>query len=514
VSVQVSLDGGIPAKTVLASGLTGSSYEVPIAVHESQWPAISYLVEACSAVCLSSNVVPALPAMIGSIGYFKASDADPVDWFGSAVSVSGDGKTLAVGAPGQDDNVIFNSGAVYIFVRTGNTWTQEAILKTPVISNGGAFGSSVSLSADGNTLAAGAPYDDLLLDGGLITNAGAAYVFTRSLGVWTQQTKLKATNAAVEDFFGNAISISANGGRVAIGAWYQDGIAVPSPDAGSANAGAVYVFTRISQTWVQEAFLKASNAGADDYFGFSLSLSGDGNSLVVGAYNEDSIISNPADNSLGNSGAAYVFDGTSGWVQRVILKAPNADIADQFGYAVSTNGLGDTIVIGAPIERSNARGVNGNQSDNSSGASGAAYVFQKTAGSWTQQTPTYLKASHNGDLDQFGHSVAISSLGTKIAVGAYYERSASAGINGNDADRSAVAAGAVYTFKRDPTVWVPGFYVKASNPEANDWFGETLSMSANGDTLAVGAHQEDGAARGINGSQANGSDASGAVYLY
>jgi hypothetical protein len=150
---------------------------------------------------------------------------------------------------------------------------------------------------------------------------------------------------------------------------------------------------------------------------------------------------NQADNSAINSGAAYVFtwNGQS-WTQQAYLKASNTDANDDFGseVAVSEN----TVIVGASGEDSNASGVNGNQADNSAIDSGAAYVFTRSAGAWSQQA--YLKASNTGEGDYFGWSTSVD--GNSIVVGAIHEESSSKGVNGNQDDNSFFQAGAVYEF--------------------------------------------------------------------
>jgi hypothetical protein len=151
---------------------------------------------------------------------------------------------------------------------------------------------------------------------------------------------------------------------------------------------------------------------------------------------------NQADNSATSSGAAYVFVRSGAtWTQQAHLKASNTEAGDQFGTNIAISG--DTLVVGASIEGSNATGVNGNQADNSASFSGAAYVFVRSGTSWSQQA--YLKASNNEAGDQFGSSVALS--GDTLVVGTQGEDSNAVGVNGNQADNSASFSGAVYVFR-------------------------------------------------------------------
>ena len=259
----------------------------------------------------------------------------------------------------------------------------------------------------------------------------------------------------------------------------------------------------------QQAYLKASNTGADDQFGSAVAI--DGDTLVVGAPEEDSATSgingNQSDNSGDGTGAVYVFVRSGGiWTQQAYLKASNPNNLDLFGTSVAING--NTIVVGAPFEDSNATGINGNQSDNSINGNGAAYVFVRSGTTWTQQA--YLKPSTAG-FNNFGTSVAID--GDTIAIGADGEDSASTGINGSESGTGAPSSGAVYVFTRSGTTWSQQAYIKSSNSESSDQFGHSVTLSS--DTLAVGANGEDSAATGIDGNQGdNSASASGAVYVF
>jgi hypothetical protein len=193
--------------------------------------------------------------------------------------------------------------------------------------------------------------------------------------------------------------------------------------------------------------------------------------------------------------------------QQAYLKASNADAEDWFGWSVAVSG--DTVVVGAPSDASNATGVNGNEADNSVKDAGAAYVFVRNGTRWTQQA--YLKASNTGAEDLFGWSVAVS--GDTVVVGAHREGSNATGVQGNQADNSAPSSGAAYVFMRSGATWTAQGYVKASNTGANDLFGGAVSVS--GDTLVVGAKQEDSNATGVDGNQANNSASdAGAAYLF
>jgi hypothetical protein len=353
--------------------------------------------------------------------YLKASNTGVEDLFGCSVSISGD--TIVVGANQEDSNATgvngdqskndaYRSGAAYVFVRDGTIWTQQAYLKASNTEELDEFGISVSISGD--TIVVGAQYEDSNATGvngdqnnNDAQNSGAAYVFVRVGTVWTQQAYLKASNTAFSRVFGFSVSIS--GDTIVVGAYQENsnttGVNGDQNNNNASESGAAYVFVREGTTWTQQAYLKASNTDAGDYFAFSVSISGD--TIVVGAHKEDSnatgVNGDQNNNNATESGAAYVFvrEGTT-WTQQAYLKASNTEGGDWFGIAVSISG--DTIVVGADIEGSNATGVNGDQDNNGATYSGAAYVFVRNGTTWTQQA--YLKAARVQEFGLFGRAVA------------------------------------------------------------------------------------------------------------
>jgi hypothetical protein len=246
-------------------------------------------------------------------------------------------------------------------------------------------------------------------------------------------------------------------------------------------------------------------------------LSGDGSTLAVGAQWEDGSATGMVGTQADDSGAVYVFvrDGNNNWSQQAYVKASNADAYDYFGCSVALSGDGSTLAVGAMNEASSATGIGGDQADDSAAAlAGAVYVFVRDGqNEWSQQA--YVKASNSEAYDHFGSSVSLSSDGNTLAVGAE-EGSIATGIGGNQADNSATDSGAVYVFERDgQNTWSPQAYVKASNTGGDDLFGNRVVLSGDGSTLAVGARWEDSSATGIGGNQADDStNDAGAVYLY
>ena len=478
-----------------------------------------------------------------SIAYIKASNSSKEGFSGYTVALSGDGNTLAVGAIGessaakgingnQADHSALDSGAVYIYARSGATWSQQAYVKASNTDLGDQFGSSLALSSDGNTLTVGAISESSAATGingnqadNSMESSGAVYVYTRSGAIWSQQAYVKASNTGAKDDgaeFGYAVALSGDGNTLAVGAISEasaaTGINGNQGDNSAAQAGATYVFTRNGSTWSQQAYVKPWNTTARAVmFGYAVALSGNGDTLVVGAYDED-----------GGKGAPYVFARTSGtWSQQTRLQASNTETDDKFGSSIAISADGNTLALGAPGEQAFLTGIQ-NENAHNAGAKtgvprtpggadadsfGAAYVFVHNGGTWTQQA--YIKATNTRPYDQFGWAIALSSDGNTLAVSAHLEDGGATGLNGNQADASGKDSGAVYVYTRSGTSWSPAAYVKASNARAYAEFGNSVALNSDGKVLAAGAPREDSAARGVNGNQADHSATnSGAAYVY
>jgi hypothetical protein len=279
-----------------------------------------------------------------------ASDGAPGDGFGDSVAISG--PAVVIGAAGHGSH----AGAAYVFARSGTAWSQQAELTASDGVAGDEFGSSVAIS--GSTAIAGAP--------GHGSYAGAAYVFTQSGTVWSQQAELTASDGASGDGLGSSVAIS--GATVVAGA----------PGHGS-YAGAAYVFTQSGTAWTQQAELTASDGASGDGLGSSVAISG--STAVAGA---------PGHGSY--AGAAYVFtqSGTT-WTQRAELAASDGASGDDFGTSVAISG--STAVAGAYRNAS---------------LTGAAYVFTRSGTAWSQQAE--LTGADSAPGDYFGVCVAISGL--------------------------------------------------------------------------------------------------------
>ena len=504
-------------------------------------------------------------AQVRQVAYLKAANPDMGDHFacggslpghiGNAVAISADGNTIVVGAPHEssaargingnaDDNSLYNSGAVYVFVRRGGAWVQQAYVKASNAGQSDLFGMHVAVSADGNTMAVSAPWEDSAATGingdqndESLPQAGAVYVFTRSGDSWSQQAYVKASNTgrrpdasdllADGDQVGFSLAMSGDGNTMAVGATTEDGAATgingDQADDSAQSAGAVYVFARAGNTWTQQAYVKGSNTEAADLFGYAVSLSDDGNTLVAAGYDEDGPgrgVNVDQGNGANGSGAIYVFSRTgTAWRQDAYLKGSRSEANDALGFSVAISGDGSTIVAGAGDESCLVGGINpegcdmDKPEDASGGSAGAAYVWVRSGDTWAEQA--FIKASSPELQDWFAVNLGVSGDGNTLLVGAPMEDSNARGINGDEQNNAAIESGAAYLFTRSGTTWTQQAYIKADNADEFDEFGTSIAVSGDGRTLVIGARMEGGGAAGINGNQNdNSAPEAGAVYVW
>jgi len=299
-------------------------------------------------------------------------------------------------------------------------------------SGPGGVGSSVALSADGNTAAVGAPAD---------AKSGAVFIYTRSAGVWSQQGEKLVPAAGQETGegeFGSSVAISADGNTVLVGA-----------PGDNSNAGAAWVFTRVGTTWSQQggAITGSGEKGAGQ-FGAGVALSGEGNAALIGA---------PRDNS--DTGSVWTLTRTSGaWSEGVttLTGSPEEEGAGFFGSSVAISADGTTALVGAEGDSSNK---------------GAGWVFIQGAGGWTQQGPKLTGIGESG-ASELGSSAALSQHGGVALLGGPQDDS---------------AVGSVWAFARSGTTWSQtGGKLSPSDPSEASRFGHTVALSASGDKALVG----------------------------
>src|SRR6056300_73002 len=354
------------------------------------------------------------------------SDVSANAQFGERVGISSDGNTVVVGArkaDGTSPDANFDSGAAYIFTKSGGSWDTGTRIVASDAQAGDYFGRTVAISGDGNTVIAGAYYEDGP-PSAPVSGQGAAYIFNRTGGSWDTCTRIRATDPETQDFFGEYVAISGDGNTAIVGARTEDG--PPSSPVG--NSGSVYIFTRTNGSWDTGTKITNPDPGPNDYFGFGIAISGDGNTAIVGAYQDDGPPSAPAP----DSGSVYIFTRTNGsWDTGTKIRAPNPGPGDWFGFIVSISSDGNTFITGANNEDGPPSAPVDRQ--------GAAYIFTRTNGSW--DTGTKIEASDAQLYDHFGSGVAISSDGSTAIVGAYNE--------GGPPSAPAGGQGAAYIFEID-----------------------------------------------------------------
>lgn len=436
--------------------------------------------------------------------YLKASNTDTGDDFGRVIALSADGTILAVGAFREDspadgvnqsdaneaaDTRIGNFGAVYVFVRTDAEWSQEAYLKASNSELDDWFGQSLAISADGTTLAVGAPGEDSGSIDAQSSNAaessGAVYVFTRAAGTWTQEAYLKAARPALFDNFGASVALSGDGSLLAIG--------VPEATSGS---GAVHIFTRANAAWTPRQQLTGSAGG----FGKRLALSLDGATLAAGAPGEEV-------GEVAGAGAVHVFARTNDtWARQTRVVAPDPRSDDEFGATLAISENGATLAVGAPREVSATDGGVGG----SDTPTGAVHLFSRDGTAWNAADHLALASGDAGNL--FGLSIALSPDATNLAIGAPTEpRSADHEVPDSCAGS---LGGTVYRFAKLGATWGARTSIQGSNTCKDDYFGQAVGLSRDGSILAVGANGEDSAAHGIDQDKDdNSAHDAGAVYV-
>ena len=355
-------------------------------------------------------------------------------YFGESVALSGDGETALIGGP-RDNN---DAGSAWVFTRSGSTWTQQGLKLTGKEETAqGNFATSVALSEDGDTALIGAG-----LIGGIGTSEAAAWVFTRSGSTWAQQgSKLTGAGEVGEGHFGLAVALSADGNTALIGGPWDN-----------RYAGAAWVFTRSGETWSQDGGkLTGSGQSGNGEFGYSVALSADGNTAVIGG---------PEDNDW--IGSAWVFTRSGAtWTQQgaklvgdCTSSCTNEGTGEtgegRFGESVALSADGDTALIGAPRD----------------GSGGAVWVFTRSGETWTQQGGK-LTGKEGGGF--FGDSVALAADGNTALIGA------------------PSGFGAAYVFTRSGSTWTQqGAKLTGTGETGKGSFGTSVALSEDGDTALIG----------------------------
>jgi hypothetical protein len=412
--------------------------------------------------------VAAINATTSEREILRSLEADDDDRFGMTVAM--DGQTVVIGVPYDDGptDATPDAGAVHVYtLAEDGRWTRQAVLRSATPDNADFFGASVAI--DGDTIVVGADYDDGASNS--ITNSGAAYVFARTGGGWTQQQVLRADDPDPDDLFGGSVDIS--GDTIVVGAMQDEGTLENATDAGQA-----YVFLRANGSWSMRKHLGLLNPAPGDGFGKSVAI--DGDRIAIGAFRDDG-----PNNDKIDSGSVTLFKRTTSWSWETQINSVGAapmEPNDHFGGDVDISG--QTLLVGAFGDA----GPNNNLTE-----AGAAYVYEYISAIDAWSSATILRPAQPAAGDDFGGDVAIDS--DLIVVGAFGD---------NGATDTSSDSGAAYLFARQGSQWVAETTLRASNPGAFDWFGESVAVA--GGHILVGASLEDGAR--------NTFAESGAAYLF
>jgi hypothetical protein len=433
---------GRKARTHLRVGIALALARLQITSVRIIWNAATFATSVllCAALLVSAHPALADFAQQGSklIGNGAVGNASQ----GWSVSVSADGNTAIVG--GRTDNG--SAGAAWVYTRSGGVWSQQGskLVGTGAVGNA-IQGFSVALSADGNTAIVGGTGDN--------SDAGAAWVFTRSGGVWTQQgSKLVGTGAVGKPRQGISVSLSADGNSAIVGGYADNDF-----------AGAAWVFTRSGGVWTQQGSkLVGTGAVGLAVQGFSVSLSADGDTAIVGG---------KWDNS--DAGAAWVFTRSGGaWSQQGSKLVGTGAVGDAGqGASVALSADGNTALIGGPLDNT---GING--------SAGAAWVFTRSGGVWTQQGSKLVGTGAVGDDQQGaqqGSSVSLSADGNTAIVGGPFDNN---------------FAGAAWVFTRSGEVWTQqGSKLVGTGAVGGASQGRSVALSGDGNTAIVGGDTDNSA---------------------
>ncbi|MDD3860327.1 MAG: FG-GAP repeat protein, partial [Bacteroidales bacterium] len=395
-----------------------------------------------------------------------ASDRQGEDNFGCAVAISGD--YAIVGANYEDhdelgESTLFETGSAYIFKNESGTWTEVQKIVASDRASEDWFGSAVDIEGDYAVVGAyKEDHDELGLN--VVGGAGSAYIFKNESGTWTQVQKIVASDRYDHDYFGYSVAIS--GDYIVIGAANEDENATGGETMD--YSGSAYVFYNNSGTWQEVQKIVASDRSENDYFGFALDING--NHIIVGASYEDE--DETGNNTVNAAGSAYIFENNAGnWIQTQKIVASDREELGWFGWSVAIDD--NYAIVGAYHESKDSYG------NNSMEESGAAYIYMKNAGTWSEVTK--VVASDRALGDRFGWDVAIN--GDYAVVGAYCSDFDEYGTD------SLVNSGAAYIYKNDAGNWSEEQKIVSNDRAPADYLA--ISVDVSDDYILLGAQNED-----------------------
>ncbi|MFG1495048.1 hypothetical protein ABMA57_00350 [Saccharospirillum sp. HFRX-1] len=543
--------GFVDISSVLSSDTDSFLHTVPIYDRWNALYVLEACATASSTPCkavaqiTAAEAFEADPSLVSGIGMFKATEPSTNAFFGRSIALSKDGTTLAIGEDKNGQGI----GAVYVYNRdvTTGEWQSQVMTNTPKSDE--MYGRSVSLSADGLVLAVGVPKksSETIYRGGAVQ----VYSRPDTLSSWSDSVPLLvAPNSNRSARFGASVSLSADGLTLAVGAPNEsiDAQGV-SPDVTGenplANSGAAYLFTRQDRQsdWVELAYIKAENPGEGDFFGTVVKLNGGGDTVAVYAPQEDSdalgvhtaVVNNE---DAPDSGAVYLYQRKDDDTVQFTTFIKSSIAGQQFyGTAIDLSDDGLVMAVGAVLDDRNAKGVFSSPDSLPGGLweSGAVYVYARTTQQETWALESFIKAENAKRHNYFGTSVSLSDDGLGLVIGAGRESSSTAGLHPHIegmadpfSDTGAKYSGAAYYYSRAgrTSLWSLQSYIKTSQPREGDaaagdsssairtgWTGQTVELSGDGETLAMSAPGATSPKDGIDATDDDLPNA-GAVYLY
>ncbi|HEY7376709.1 MAG TPA: hypothetical protein VIF57_31410 [Polyangia bacterium] len=367
-----------------------------------------------------------------------ASGGSVSDNFGSGVALSADASRALVGSMGAASAA---GGLARVFLRTGSTWAEEAVLICPT-GTSSAFGAAGALTSDASRAVVGA-YSTT------VNTAGSARVYLRTDSSWALETTLFGNPISSTDQFGASVAVTGDGGRAIVGA--------PGPSSGSTITGRAEVFLRTDTTWTRETTLPASAAATGDQIGISVALAADGSRALVGAAGDDTAGGTDA-------GSAHVFLRTGAtWTEETVLLAAAGAMNDRFGTAVALSADGSVALVGAPGDVTFP-----------AGDSGSVRVFSRSGTTWTEEATLLPAAGASGD--QFGIALSLSADGTRALIGARM-----------DDTPAGVDTGSARLFVRSGTTWTEAAELDPPSGVALDYVGASVAIAGDGSRGLVGA---------------------------
>jgi trimeric autotransporter adhesin len=500
----------------------------------------------------SPGTTSAAPATVTELwvqtARFKASSPGSFNQFGGWIRVSGDGGTLAITSTGdssvattingdQSQTSSFNqSGAVSVFVRDRQgQWLQQAYLKSARRDD--RLGTDVALSRDGNTLVVGAAYaQGEAIDFGVLggptfgSGAGRVLIFKRdSTATWSESATLLISDGRVSDRFGGALALTPDGRTLIAGATgrsYGDVLTLDDFKNPLVSSGAAYVFNQSTDgRWSQVARLRAPAPRAHDWFGHDVDISADGATIAISALHDSAsgpnltVSSTPSSENAFLAGAVHIFARQSDGRYRhnKYLKPPVLANYLHFGQSIALSADGLSLAVGADF---------GGWADAQALATlynipipttaiglitGSVFMFSQSAQGW--QFASQISPSNVGQLDRrFGFDVSLSADGKRLAVGMIDDNRIAMDVLGG---ASIFQSGSAQLFTKTSDVWQAASRFKANPTMAQSKFGNSVSLSSDGQRLVAAAARESSSGRGINPSDDQVLRAeSGAAYLF